>query len=132
MGTKNNPGKFDCYANAAPDEPLFVLRATDIAAPETVRFWTLLRELLGKAHTEKLDEAYACALAMHSFRQRVKGEESFSFPETDLDVPQTIVSLVHDHLPKDLTDEQRGAVFDLVDSAIRLAFGLARVQRRRA
>ena len=25
MGTKNNPGKFDCYANAKPDEPLFVL-----------------------------------------------------------------------------------------------------------
>lgn len=21
MGTKNNPGNFDCYANAEPDEP---------------------------------------------------------------------------------------------------------------
>jgi hypothetical protein len=26
MGTKNQPGKFDtCYANADPDEPMFVL-----------------------------------------------------------------------------------------------------------
>jgi hypothetical protein len=25
MGTKNVPGKFDCYANALPDEPTFVL-----------------------------------------------------------------------------------------------------------
>ena len=25
MGTKNNPGRFDCYGNAEPDEPIFVL-----------------------------------------------------------------------------------------------------------
>lgn len=29
MGTKNNPGQFDCYANALPDEPMFVLLARD-------------------------------------------------------------------------------------------------------
>ena len=29
MGTKNNPGVFDCYANALPDEPMFVLLARD-------------------------------------------------------------------------------------------------------
>jgi hypothetical protein len=26
MGTKNNPGKFDCYANAEPDSPAAALR----------------------------------------------------------------------------------------------------------
>ena len=25
MGTKNNPGKWDCYANAEPDEPMIKL-----------------------------------------------------------------------------------------------------------
>lgn len=29
MGTKNNPGEFDCYANAAPDEPMFILLGRD-------------------------------------------------------------------------------------------------------
>ena len=29
MGTKNNPGKFDCYANALPDEPMFILLSRD-------------------------------------------------------------------------------------------------------
>lgn len=29
MGTKNNPGRFDCYANALPDEPIFTLLARD-------------------------------------------------------------------------------------------------------
>lgn len=39
MGTKNNPGTFDCYANAKPDEPMFVLLARDKKAPEIVRAW---------------------------------------------------------------------------------------------
>lgn len=29
MGTKNNPGKYDCYAKLEPDEPHFVLRGKD-------------------------------------------------------------------------------------------------------
>lgn len=39
MGTKNNPGTIDCYAAAAPDEPIFILRATDSSAPLAVRIW---------------------------------------------------------------------------------------------
>lgn len=39
MGTKLNPGKFDCYTNALPDEPMFVLLARDEQAPERVRDW---------------------------------------------------------------------------------------------
>ena len=26
MGTKNNPGSYDCYANLDPDEPYFCTR----------------------------------------------------------------------------------------------------------
>lgn len=39
MGTKNNPGKFDCYAAALPDEPLFVLLARDPQFYELVCKW---------------------------------------------------------------------------------------------
>ena len=39
MGTKNNPGEFDCYANAEPDEPMFVLLARDVLAPGIVDEW---------------------------------------------------------------------------------------------
>lgn len=39
MGTKNNPGMFDCYANALPDEHMFILLARDITAPDLVDAW---------------------------------------------------------------------------------------------
>lgn len=39
MGTKNIPGKFDCYANALPDEPMFILLARDPKAPDSVQLW---------------------------------------------------------------------------------------------
>lgn len=39
MGTKNNPGKFDCYAKADADEPIFTLRAKDPFAAPFVNMW---------------------------------------------------------------------------------------------
>lgn len=42
MGTKNNPGEFDCYAKADGDEPVFVLRAKDASAPYLVQAWAFL------------------------------------------------------------------------------------------
>ena len=39
MGTKNNPGTFDCYANAEGDEPMFVLLGRDKHAPTLVWLW---------------------------------------------------------------------------------------------
>lgn len=39
MGTKLNPGKFDCYTKAADDEPMFVLLARDPLAPHLVKLW---------------------------------------------------------------------------------------------
>lgn len=46
MGTKNKPGKFDCYAKADPDEPMFVLLGRDATASETVRYWIHLRQMM--------------------------------------------------------------------------------------
>lgn len=46
MGTKRNPGKFDCMAKALPDEPTFTLLARDAAAPEIVDLWATIRETM--------------------------------------------------------------------------------------
>lgn len=45
MGTKLNPGNFDCYAAALPDEPLFVLLGRDALAPQRVLDWADQMEL---------------------------------------------------------------------------------------
>lgn len=63
MATKNNPGKFDCYANADPDEPMFVLLARDKHAPTLIWLWSVLREL-DQENPDKVKEARECAVAM--------------------------------------------------------------------
>lgn len=63
MGTKNNPGQYDCYANAEPDEPMFVLLGRDKHAPTLVWLWATLRELEGE-DPKKVAEARACCLNM--------------------------------------------------------------------
>lgn len=65
MGTKNNPGAYDCYANAEPDEPMFILLGRDRTASLLVMMWTLLRMRLGdEANKEKIAEAGECSRAM--------------------------------------------------------------------
>lgn len=63
MGTKNKPGEFDCYANAEPDEPMFVLLGRDPTASFVVEFWIALRRELDDTDP-KLAEAGTCARAM--------------------------------------------------------------------
>lgn len=43
MGTKINPGKYDCYALAEPDEPMFTLLARDRDAAMIVKMWAFFR-----------------------------------------------------------------------------------------
>ncbi len=97
MGTKNNPGKFDCFAKAEPDEPVFVLLGRDPQAAHLVSIWSKIRAAdveaaravfdhlirgtafnfngLGdypRADTtdmEKSAEAMACSAAMSAFRK---------------------------------------------------------------
>lgn len=59
MGTKNNPGNFDCYQAADPDEPMFVLLARDKHAAALVWLWSALREIDGE-NPEKVKEARDC------------------------------------------------------------------------
>lgn len=71
MGTKNNPGKFDCYENAHPDEPMFILLARDPHAPLLVRLWAELRALHA-GNPSKVAEARTCADAMEAYRTAAK------------------------------------------------------------
>lgn len=75
MGTKNHPGQFDCYANAHPDEPMFVLLGRDPAAALAVTFWRAVKMEMRKngdsdITDEKLDEARECSVAMEWWAKR--------------------------------------------------------------
>jgi hypothetical protein len=85
MGTKNSGIK--CYDNAAPDEPLFVLRAVDPATPNAIRAWA--KEALRVGHRqEKIDEALAYAAEVESWQkanlERMRTPENASIEERDL------------------------------------------------
>lgn len=53
----------------APDEPIFVLRAQDMNAPTTIRFWVKQAEATG-CPSAKLEEALACADLMEQWPNR--------------------------------------------------------------
>mgnify|MGYP001569981107 CR=1 FL=1 len=79
MGTKNDPGRFDCHTDAGPDEPIFTLRASDPEAPEAVRHWCKVRRWeirQGRAPESdyaKVSEAMECARAMEAWYAANKG-----------------------------------------------------------
>ena len=76
MGTKANPGPFDCHADADTHEPIFTLRARDPLASMLVDLWVDLRELSRPRDHEpdryreqrKRDDATNCAIAMRQWR----------------------------------------------------------------
>lgn len=75
MATKNDPGVFDCYAAAEPDEPMFVLLARDVGAPILVESWALNRldEIDARRRPEtdrrQAEEALLCAQNMRRWRR---------------------------------------------------------------
>lgn len=97
MGTKQNPGKFDCYAKLEPDEPYLTLRAKDPAAPYLVMMWAASRRgdimqvsnlamammmnkdvvmLFSDKEFEKLGEANKAAEDMRQWRADKKQREA--------------------------------------------------------
>lgn len=56
-----------CLNKAAPNELVFVLRAKDPLAPQTLRHWAAMAQ--GKHEPEKIAEALACADCMDKWRQ---------------------------------------------------------------
>lgn len=75
MGSKNAPGKFDCWSKAEPDEPMFVLLGRDPAAAALVALWADLREELGGTESEVLTEARQCAAAMAEWADKLGKRE---------------------------------------------------------
>lgn len=73
MGSKLKPGDYDCYANALPDEPMFILLARDPIAPSLVRDWASTRLNAGES-LEKVREALECADAMEEWRNENYGK----------------------------------------------------------
>ena len=67
MGTKNDPGLYDCYEKAEADEPMFILLARDDLAPTVVRMCGLLRKLDRSDDEAKIVEAMECANAMEKW-----------------------------------------------------------------
>jgi hypothetical protein len=83
MGTKNNPGRFDCYANAEPDEPMFILLGRDPCARDAIITWVGARmEHMGDDPTsDKIKEALVCSRAMEEwaqFKQAAKKYETWA------------------------------------------------------
>lgn len=76
MGTKLKPGKFDCYANAADDEPIFVLLARDASAPASVEEWANKRQqdieagIKPASDIPMVVEARECARNMREWRAK--------------------------------------------------------------
>lgn len=78
MGTKAQPGPFDCYAAAELDEPLFVLLARDSKAPHAVRQWVKMRKSDRASsglepNDEKTLEAEQCIRDMVAWRAAREG-----------------------------------------------------------
>lgn len=80
MGTKNSPAAFDCYANALPDEPMFVLLARDPEFHRLVMKWAKKRSqdvqcgLRPESDMAMVGEAQACAFAGREWRKKNNGK----------------------------------------------------------
>ena len=69
MGTKQNPGQYDCYEKAHENEPMFVLLARDPLAPILVELWASFREHVA-GNPSKVAEARKCARDMRDWKSR--------------------------------------------------------------
>lgn len=69
MATKENPGQFDCYKNAEPSEPMFVLLGRDVVGSNLVAVWCALRIELGlnKPDDPQIQDALKTSKAMREW-----------------------------------------------------------------
>lgn len=91
MGTKREPGKYDCMNAAEPDEPIFVLLGRDPEAAATVRQWSHLRRAR-KSFSLKADEALLVADAMDEYcKNRASRIAETSSPASTRQVENAII-----------------------------------------
>jgi hypothetical protein len=107
MGTKNNPGKFDCYQAAEPDEPMFVLLARDKHAPTLIWLWSVMRKLDGE-DPAKVQEAGDCVMAMFEW-QKAHGRPATGIGQAALAAVVELIGAAnwgHDHM-RELTGKEQ-------------------------
>ena len=68
MGTKIEPGEYDCYGKATDDEPIFTLRANDTCAPALVRIWVGMQLRTNDFKTNKCLDALTIAEDMEKWK----------------------------------------------------------------
>lgn len=80
MGTKENPGRFDCYGAALPDEPMFVMLARDPDFFRLVHAWATRRGqdvrsgVRPQSDMALVAEAEACAFEGERWRRMNNGK----------------------------------------------------------
>lgn len=99
MPSKQNPGVFDCYKAALPDEPIFVILGRDLAGPATLERWALERTKLGLTASQDDRDRIAAALdeakEMQEWRERnvemsIDGVPPWKLPRQVLDEMEPI------------------------------------------
>ena len=133
MGTKNDPGQFDCLDTALPDEPVFVLLGRDTQAPGLVHMWAFEREQgiaegrFPESDRAKVAEALRLATQMIEWRQRNDGawrEKNPELPLTAEPAPLCACEQVHeglaatgplcDHCVRDGEQVREGFLFNAI------------------
>lgn len=96
MGTKLNPGEFDCYSKAEPNEELFTLRAKDSDASILVKMWAFFRMqqinagLRPESDRAQVSEAMRCATRMEIWHTAyIQREKHLSLEYDNNGVPTT-------------------------------------------
>jgi hypothetical protein len=107
MGTKNNPGSFDCYAAAHPDEPMFILLGRDPLAPFLVGWWVGLKMMHDPSANEaKMKEAMEVAHAMDAWLLSLNKEEKLKLRELVIQEGLRIAAAIEKDTPKEETGEE--------------------------
>jgi hypothetical protein len=80
MGIRSTELLNGCFAKAMDDEPMFVLLARDVQAPQRVRDWATQRKAdisMGRKPESDMalvDEAFECADRMEAWREENDGK----------------------------------------------------------
>lgn len=89
MSSKLNPGDYDCYAKAEPDEPMFILLGRDRDASTMVKMWAFLRMeqiamgLRPESDRAQVSEAMRCATEMEIWARDRRNKEAQAALEYD-------------------------------------------------
>jgi len=98
MATKENPGRFDCYANARPNEPMFVLLGRDPVAWYLVLQWAELRIKLALNQTDddQTEDAFKTAMALKEYAAEQGKDPNGVYTVTDVEKLNSLAKECHD------------------------------------